>query len=79
MNGSAAASGESTRDLMEAFLSELSALSVLARGVAKIRHEALVRGLARFDSDKGEGLANVLSLMDEIEADFRIIRQKLLS
>jgi hypothetical protein len=76
---SATASGESTQDLLEAFLSELSALRVLARVVAKIRHEALVRGLARFDSDMGEGLANVLSLMDEIEADFRIIRQKLLS
>lgn len=62
----------------DAFLSELSILSVRAKAVADLRHEALVKGLARLDKNTGELQAKVLLLMDEIEASFLIIRRKLL-
>ena len=64
-------------EVMDAFLAELSTLRVRAKAVAKLRHGALVKGLAGPDENGGQLQAKVLQLMDEIEVNFRIIGRKL--
>jgi hypothetical protein len=73
-------SGSPTADeLMTSFLAELSILRVRVKAVAKLRRETLVEGLAGLDEKGGQLQVKALQLMDEIEANFRIIRRKLAS
>lgn len=61
----------------EVFLAELSVLHSRTRAVARLRSGVLVKRLAELDKNAGELQAKVLTLMDQIEASFRIIRRKL--
>jgi len=73
-------SGSPTADeLITSFLAELSILRARVKAVAKLRRETLVEGLAGLDENGGQLQVKVLQLMDEIEANFRIIRRKLAS
>lgn len=65
--------------LGDSFLVQLSALSVRATAIAKLPHGTLAKRIARLDKSGDELQIRLLRLMDEIEASFRIIRQKLLS
>jgi hypothetical protein len=69
----------SSNEPRDAFLSELSILSVQTKAVAKLRPGVFVKSLAELDGNTGKLEAKVQLLMDEIEASFLIIRRKLLS
>ena len=68
-----------TERLRDLFLVQLSALSVSATAIANLPHGTLAKRIARLDKSGDELQTKVLHLMSEIEASFRIIRQKLLS
>jgi hypothetical protein len=65
--------------LRDSFLAQLSALSVSATAIAKLPHGTLAKRIAGLDKSGDELQIRLLWLMDEIEASFRIIRQKLLA
>lgn len=65
-------------ELIDEFLTELSALSDTAKAVANLRREAIVKGLAELDASAGDLPDKVLHLMEQIEANFLIIRRKLM-
>jgi hypothetical protein len=69
----------SSNEPRDAFLSELSILSVQTKAVANLRPGVFVKSLAELDGNTGKLEAKVQLLMDEIEASFLIIRRKLLS
>ena len=64
---------QTTQQVMEKFLAELLILRGRATAVAKLRRGTLFKGLAALNENGGQLQAKVLRLMDEIEADFRII------
>ena len=61
----------------ETFLAELSVLHSRTTVIARLRSGVLVKRLAKLDKNTGELQAKVLTLMDQIQASFRIIRRKL--
>lgn len=70
---------QTTQQVMETFLAELLILRVRATAVAKLRRGTLFKALAARDENGAQLQAKVLRLMDEIEANFRIIRLTLTS
>jgi hypothetical protein len=65
-------------ELMDAFLTELSAVSNAANAVVRLPRGSIAKGLAGLDGSAGELPAKVLHLMDQIEENLLIIRRKLL-
>ena len=64
-------------ETVNAFLVELSALQVRTEAIARLRSGVVVKQLSGLDKNSGELRAKVSNLMNQIEANFRIIRRKL--
>ena len=63
----------------EAFVAELSMLRLRTNAIVRLRRGAFAKHFEKLDKNLGESQAEVLALMNQIEASFRMIRRKLMS
>jgi hypothetical protein len=64
---------------MKRFLEALADLDSTASLVSSLDRRSILNGLAAHGTDVGHQLDRMLALLDSIEHDFSIIRQKLLA